>query len=277
MEEKKKNSVGKIILIIILLILFLTGGFFGGKYYTENKKVDSKEEKAEEKEVKTKDLDINSRLVQFLYNMVTADTDVNCFTGWEYETSLGLQNRKHNYIHDNSKTTNIDLIITGENLGNMPKYNINVEDVPTISGRNKSSYSSGSASYYYTKKDVEKVYKLIFGKDAKLDTSKEIMMDLFGTEVLYYDSATDRYYPQYIAGGGTCGPSGISYKLSSAKKEGNKIKIYQDVEEVSYDADENGNFEISDKYKQVEKYKYVYTFKLEDDEMYKFVSRVKEK
>ena len=190
MEENNKNSVGKVILVLILLILFLVAGFFGGKYYASDKKVESKEVKEEKTEEKEQELDINSRLVQYLYNMVTADAEESCFTGWEYKSNISNSDREKDYIHDNSNTTDIDLILTGKNLNMMPKYNVDISQVPTISGKYKSKdYNSTSgASYYYTKKDVETVYKMIFGSDAKLDTSKPIIMTLFGIELEVFGS-----------------------------------------------------------------------------------------
>ena len=59
---------------------------------------------------------------------------------------------------------------------------------------------------------------------------------------------------------------------------GDEIKIYQDVEEISYKEGANGTIEETDATRQVDdKYKFVYTFKLADDGMYNFVSRTKEK
>ena len=268
MEEKKKNSVGKIVLIIILLILFLTGGFFGGKYYAESKKVDSKEVK-EEKEVEGEEkLDINSRLVQYLYNMVSYDSEISCFTDWEYR-------RNENFIHDDNKTVEINLNILAKNISNLKAKYIEKGKVPKVEG--KSLPANSGYIKCYTKEYIELVYKTIFGQDAKLDVSKAIPLDQHSIQELIYDSNTNMYYLYTIEGGGTCGPGGLELKLDKAIKKGKNLKIYQNVTSVTYKENADGSITEDEKNKVEEKYKYVYTFELEDDGMYKFVSRVKEK
>ena len=286
MEEKKKGS--KVGLVIVLLLLFLVGGFVGGKYYydthnkcgvSDNTKADSDKGKTEEKE-----LDINSRLVQFLYTEVTHDTETNCYAGWEFASSDNNEIiYTKDFVHNDSQTSDIDLKLLARNLNGEKNY-VPSSEAPTVSGRrnHQSRYDSSGeidlGATYYTRKYVEAQYKMLFGKDAKLDTSKPIQMDVFGIEELYYDSKTDNYYSQYIDGGGTCGPGGTSYKISKAIKTDDEIKIYQDVEEISYKEDASGHIDTTDAARQVDaKYKFVYTFKMADDEMYNFVSRTKEK
>ena len=283
MEEKKNN---KIVVIIVLLILFLILGFFGGKYYcdTHNKCEASNVKNEESKTSTTEDLDINSRLIQYLYNEVTEDESESSNTGWE---GASTENNEivytKDFIHNDSQTSDVDLRLLARNLDDVKNY-VPSSEAPTVNGRKNhaSRYDSSGeidlGATYYTRKYVETQYKLLFGKDAKLDTSKPIQMDVFAIEELHYDSKSDNYYSQYIEGGGTCGPGGTSYKISKATRSGDEIKIYQDVEEISYKEGANGTVEETDATRQVDdKYKFVYTFKLADDGMYNFVSRTKEK
>ena len=283
MDEKKNN---KTLVIILLLILFLVCGFFGGKYYydTHNKCGVSANQSEESEDSNTEELSIDSRLVQYLYNKVTYDESESCYAGWEFATSDNNEiTYTKDFVHSDSQTSYIDLRLLARNLTGDKSYALSSE-APTVNGRKNHMvrYDNGGevdlGATYYTRKYVEAQYKMLFGTAAKLDTSKPIQMDVFGIEELYYDSKTDNYYSQYIEGGGTCGPGGTSYKLSKATKIDDEIKIYQDVEEISYKEDANGRIEETDATRQVDdKYKYVYTFKLADDGMYNFVSRIKEK
>ena len=276
---KEKNKGSKLAFVIVLLVLFLVGGFFGGKYYydTHNKCGVSDKTKETTNEEKEKELDINSRLVQFLYTEVTHDTERNCYAGWEFYSN---DEREKDYKFGDANSNEISMNILGQNIGGLVQEYVQSDQAPKVENRrnHKVSYHDGKeydlGTYSYTKQQVESVYKRIFGSEVKLDTSLTIPLDIFHIEVLYYDSKTDKYYPQYIEGGGTCGPAGYNYKLSKAVKKGNELKIYQDVEFVEYG--ENGD-PTADNIKTNDKFKFVYTYELEDDGMYKFVSRTKEK
>lgn len=285
MEEKNKSSVGKVILVILLLILFLVGGFFGGKYYTESKKEETKETKEEKEVEKEEELDINSRLVRYLYNMVTYDAKESCFNDWEYRASTNIDPKSRtdgNYKYDSSKQGDVEMNLVGRNISrNQAEYEFSLENIPKVEGRLKSEINSdGSESgttFSYSKDYVETVYKSIFGAESKIDTSLPIKLDLFGAEELHFDSKSNKYYVSYIETGGTCGPGGLELKFDKAISKGKTLKIYQNVSNISYKPNADGSISNDSKNKIEEKYKYVYTFELEDDGMYKFVSRVKEK
>ena len=90
---------------------------------------------------------------------------------------------------------------------------------------------------------------------------------MIGASSYKYIPKYDRYFEYQTSGGVTTGPGGYVTKLEKALKEGNKIYIYEDVVVEKYDGNDN---KIG-----TENYYMVYTFELEDDGMYKFISRVK--
>lgn len=265
MEKKNNGIVGKI-LVIILLIAALAGGFFIGKYYTEETKITADAPKKEAETTQEKDtqeeVDINSRLVRFLYNEVTADqAEPSHYFGWEFN------NFQNNNPHDTSdfyvdKADELyKMIFVGRNLSDYNlkyAYNLNIPEKKNI------GYIKENDKRYYTKDYIEYVYKLLFGKDAKLDTSIPIHIGVYSGENYSYDANTNNYYKYYADVGGTTGPGGYTANLSKAVKNGNKIELYQDVKLI---AEDNATVQ--------EQFQYVYTFELENDGMYKFVSRTK--
>lgn len=121
--EKRKNGSGsKFILVLLLLVLFLVCGFFAGYYVTENnlinltffgKKDNSSNDNSKNKIEK---IDINSRLVQFLYNEVADEFESPfCYAGWRFGSISG---DVYSYFEDYnySKTDEIALNILGKTI-----------------------------------------------------------------------------------------------------------------------------------------------------------------
>ncbi|MBQ3469118.1 MAG: hypothetical protein IJH18_03620 [Bacilli bacterium] len=291
MEEKKKGKgLVVFVVILILIILGLVGYILYDKGIILSPKEEPKVEKEEVKKEEKEELDIDSRLVQYLYNMVTEDSNEGCIAGWEFWPAIESETNKDgdevavekNYIFSNEDYNLIDTNLLGRNLNSNEKYRIDSKDVPKIDGRYNydiNAYFTEKdinyiSTYYYTKRYVETVYKQVFGKQAKLDTSKSIQIApsldrAKGLEELFYDKKTERYYPYYLLHGeigiSTCIGSQKN-KLTRAVKDKDVIKLYQDVSTIT-GVEPNT---------QTEEYKYIYTFELDDDGMYKFVSREKE-
>lgn len=251
-QKNKSNSIPIILIISILIILLGFGYALGGTNIVIKVHKQNKEEKTEKKETKTiKDLDTKSRLVQYLYNEVTYDLEEpSCFKIWEYE---------------NKDEDKVKMNILGKNINTRNGHRIMTTQIPAYKDYGTGTVEGEVVSYYFTLNEIERIYKMIYGKDAKIDTSKDITISKAGS-IYHYDSNTQRYYPYYILGGAVCGGIGEKAILSKAVQSNNTIKIYQDVVYV-----EGENQQTK------EEYKYVYTFEKEEDGMYKFIGRTKEK
>ena len=108
MNENKKGSVGKVIIVILLLMLFSVGGIIAGSYLTSHNmlnfiKTAKKIENNDKEKESEKELDLNSRLVKFLYNEVTEDElTPNWKAGWRYAESgpeSAFNDYKYNKIY----------------------------------------------------------------------------------------------------------------------------------------------------------------------------------
>lgn len=294
--EKKKSSIGYIIVIILLFLGF--GGYIlvdQGiiKLDVFNKKEEVKEEKKEDKK---EELDINSRLVQNLYNMVTTK-GINSFsTNWIYSSYKNVNDKNKESFYANKASEEIKMNIVGINLDSSNRKLVSCDNtnisIPGVYKEAPFDHEYGMLythceynemqreynlnkspqsvyNYYYDRSYVETVYKTIFGKDAKLDTSAFIATNEYRGNNYVYVEEYDAYYEYIKEVGGTAGPESYEPSISSAFKEGKKLNIYEDVKRTTYE-----NEDLSKPI--VEEFYYVYTFELEDDGMYKFVSRVKE-
>lgn len=270
MEEKKKGK-GLICLVIILILMVL--GLGGYILYDKGIILKEKEEpKVEKKEVKKEtkeELDIDSRLVQHLYSMVSQDFENNignALFNWEFNinnTNAASDSDEYTY---NGKNGLVSLV--ARNLSDEYTINIDEKEMPKVKGKDRMRFEN--MHYFYSKGYIENIYKQIFGDDAKLDTSKEIPMDGITCYYLVYDQETDNYYPEGIECGSpaTCGQGVKKAKLLKAIKTANEIKLYQNIDYTSGGCIDNKE--------ETNNYNYIYTFKLDNDGMYKFVSRKKE-
>lgn len=273
--EKKNNNIIVVILSVVVLVLFF---LFGGYVLVDQGviKLNFGKGQIEEKNEK-EELDINSRLVQNLYDSVTVDGVLSSVSYWVYSDSLpgpGSYDFKNFYAE--SASEQIKMNIVGMNLleskqkfANCSSVNIPKENSFGISAcyaNTMPGYEGLYISKSYDRSYIERVYKNIFGKDEKLDTSIDIPMNFFGSRSYSYVASEDAYVLYVAEVGGTGGPGGYSASLKSAAKDGNMLYIYEDVKNEIYDS--------NSVYIKTEKYTMTYTFELEDDNMYKFVSAV---
>ena len=114
----EENDLWKRKKVIVIILLFL--GFGGYILFDQgiikldmfNKNSDVKEEK---KEVKKEELDVNSRLVQNLYNSVTLDNDdINWYKYWIYCNSSNIREMS-DFISDEASEI-VKMNIVGINL-----------------------------------------------------------------------------------------------------------------------------------------------------------------
>lgn len=292
MKEKKKSNKGLIVVIIILVIALLSlGGYvlidkdiikIGTK---EDNKIIEKEETKSEKQ-----LDINSRLVQTLYNQVTTGI-TSCQRNWIYRSKEGKVKDEF-YVEkatEEEKMNFVGNIIVGHSRDIVDCNSTNIPDELTL---NKNNYAMNYSSvckknkdnntyyiqYVYSKQDMEVYYKTIFGSDAKLDTKTDIFLDTYSGRVYHYVSSLDKYvlYERTDGIGGTCGPILYDDTIESATLKDNSLKIREKEVVTTGSEGPDGIFGTSDDIEEKETYTYVYSFEKESDGMYKFISRIKE-
>ena len=276
MEEKRKGK-GLVILVILLVVVVL--GLVGyicydkGLILSKKSQVENKNEKVVNTE-KEEELDINSRLVQELYNRVsTIEDNGTCRYGYYLSDDF--------YVENGEEDTKMRLV--GRQLGREGRTYLSDDEKLKVDKEIKEDSDGVSMYYYlsdkgatYSKEYIEKIYKIFYGVDAKLNTSVKVYMDYYNVEVYIYNSAIDKYVLYNGEGGGTCGPVVYDASITKAIVANNSLKIYESIKSKAA-----GDFIGEDKeYKQgdiTSDEKYVYTFKLDDDGMYSFVSRIKEK
>ena len=273
-KKAKKNNKGIVILSVLLILVIL---LFAG-YVLVDREIISFEKNANNSDVVEKEekieLDINSRLVQSLYDSVTVDGD-GWFKYWVYSDSRDTSSFDDFYVE--SASEQIKMNIVGMNLAESKRkyFNCSSVNIPKENSFGVSvCYANTMPGYEgiytprsYDREYVEGVYKEIFGKDAKLDTSADIPVNYFGSESYSYVASEGVYVLYVTESGGTGGPGGYTTSLKSATKDGDKLYIYENVKNEIYDDNEVLQKTVN--------FVMVYTFELEDDGMYKFVSRVK--
>ena len=292
MKQNKNGNKGLIVFLVLLILIIL--GLVG--YICYDKKLifnDNKVTSSSNKLGKEQSLDINSRLVQTLYNSVTP-IDESCF-----RYSIYGMVQDNDYIVDEVSEKD-KMALVKHNLKNnyyetVSCTDVNVPDTLSINvnGTDINYYSSCSVNdpnadqstpieqrfieKEYSKEYVETIYKSLFGKDAKLDTNVPITSS-YVPEAYVYNKDVDSYIKYAFAGGGTCGPVKYKDKIEKAVLKGDTLKIYEKTDvttgpDDTYDS--NGNLLKHEDATTSTNY-HVYTFLRESDGMYKFVSRIKE-
>ncbi len=272
MEEKKNNKIGQIIIIIIFLVIGCFGGFYIGKNYSSTKITDNKEDTKKDNNTASEqeELDISSKIVQFLYNEVSENVENETWSfGWRFNYKKTDEIENDFIVSERSEEDKMVLV------GQILRKTGDVVLIDNMPENAKAGYKPSSIGYFYTREYIESVYKTLYGEDKNIDTSIIIPLDLYGGEKLGYDSTTDRYYIYLTETGGTSGPGGYKAKLEKAIKKNNNIVLYQNIEKINYKADENGIVTDSPENQQIENFQYIYTFEKDSDGMYKFVSREK--
>ena len=274
--EKEKKSKGSLVVIIILIILLLGACAYIGydKFFVkkDNQVSNNNENKGVEK------LDVNSRLVQSLYNRVSTGLigkTSSCSLNYMYITGNRMEVEDF-YSDKASEQQKMKLVgnLLSESFRIFANEEETIPDTINVDdyGEYKNAYvtnkelNSQYQETYYTKEYVEAVYKSVYGKNAKLDTSAPIVMDSYGGEIYYYVPSIDKYALYVTVTGQVC-PQEAYTELVKATKSDKELKIYEKIVTIKND-------DIIDAGDTADS-NYVYTFELEDDGMYKFVSRVK--
>lgn len=274
---EKNRSTGKTVAIIILAVLLLGAVSYIGydKFLVNEKSVSSNEKKSENnKEV---ELDIDSRLVKSLYNKVStgesSKEESTCNYNYMYEYDYDSNSYKDFYVDkatEEQKMLILSLQLNREGTGLLfCGDGLSIPD--KMNGyHSKCSYdkivnkNENSFEYYYNKKDIETLYKDLYGKDAKLNTSQPIYVTPYRAYAYMYIDSLDKYMQYVIDTGGVCGPTGMYGTITKAIKTSDSVKIYEKVTIIDGEKNTTTN------------QNYIYTFKLDSDGMYNYVSRVRE-
>lgn len=276
--EKKKSRGSLVVIIILVILLFGACAYIGYDKFFVKEKANIGSVKNNKKE---ENLDVNSRLVQSLYNKVSTGLigkSSSCRVNYMYGHGDNDNSFYSDKADEQQKMGLVGNLLSEsfESLEYDGDSNLIPDTINTTSdyleynsiyAMNR-KYNENKAEIFYTKDYVEMIYKSIFGKDAKLDTSVPIIMSFYKGELYYYVSALDKYV-LYVADGigGEC-PEEAYAELVRATKDDKALKIYEKITTINLDS------ELTESGKKTET-NYVYTFELEDDGMYKFVSRVK--
>lgn len=256
----KKSTI--IIVLLIVLVLALGGYIAYDKIYlkedTETTNTSNKSENKEEEEEKEDEeisLDVNDRLVQELYSLVVDKSSNPHYYFDENKTeelaSSMDEEKKMQLIYHNF--SNSDYTYTNCN-------NVNPETIENYSCSLAQTNLQGKNSI--PSANVERIYKKVFGTDAKINTAVIIKINN-DLERYIYNSNLDTYVSFMRIGGGES-YSSTTTTITKAIKKADEIKIYEHAITKRVDG-------------TTEEHDYYYTFKLEDDGMYSFYSRVKEK
>ena len=261
--EKKKNGIVIALIVVIVLLLSYIGYISFFKVTNKNETVTSDKKKVDtgsKDTTTTKDetLDINSSLVQGLYNKVVL-TGVSYYKYWfynnsdNYQVSSASESSKMALVYHNLKKSDFTTI----------QNTTGIQKTITLNDNNYTLQESSSTGFIPYER-VEHTYKELFGSSDTLNKSEPMRVGPYIIEYYIYDSTVNGYVDYLTVGGGATG-SFYHGEVIDAKKTGDTIVI---TEKVDFSDNDDGTGKISSTAN------YKYTFKLSGD-TYSFVSRVK--
>lgn len=249
----------KILVVFVTLFFLTTVGSVSYICYDNfvNKNITNEVEKDTDNDT-IEELDINSRLVQTLYNKVVLSGD-SYYKYFMYDSD--------NYVvSDASEESKLTLAYF--NLTNKNFVDIGIEElnntvlIPGFSDYHILNVVNNTVSFIpYNSLLV--VYQDLFGSDVTIDKSVPVSIDSYGGIYYVYNESLDGYVP-YMRVSGETSASYYTGSVVRAEKSNKEIVVYEEVKEIYYDDTE------------INHATYVYTFNIDDDGLYSFVSRVKE-
>lgn len=262
--EKKNNGVVIFLVVVVVLLLGYIGYTSFGKVTNKNETVTSDKDRVDSGSknntptTKDETLDINSSLVQNLYNKVVLTGD-NFYKYWfyndsdNYQVSSASESSKLALVYHNLKKSDFSVIQDATNI----KKTISLND---------SDYTlqENSPTGFIPYERVEQTYKELFGSSDTLNKSEPMRVGPYVIEYYVYDESVNGYVDYLTVGGGATG-SFYHGTVTGAVRTGDTIVITEKVD-FSENADGTGKVTSTANYQ--------YTFKLSGD-TYSFVSRVK--
>lgn len=235
MEKNKENkSTGKTVAIIVLAVLLLGAASYIGydKFFVSknNEKVESKQNKKLNKE----ELDINSDLVQRLFNIFRLDqacymTVDNLNNNNLVKLRLAYNNlSRYNFSEILCSEVGANEVVEGSYCGEM-----NDEMSSAYGSGDMNKFNEATKSNYTTSLDaniLRRKVKELFGSDIKVkdeDFGLNHNAEPF-CHLMHYDKEKDLYAKYACEGGGSCGP-GPKQTVKKAIKTGEKIEIVTDL------------------------------------------------
>ena len=267
------------ILVVLVVIFFLTtlvslGYICYEKYFNTNSNSNTNtNENNNLTDNKEEELDINSRLVKSLYNKVVLDDNSSnkyfmYANNDNYTVSKASEESKLTLAYFNLKNNNLSSV----SISNLPEttvvpgYSYSSYGMPYHT-LNKGDVGGLGDNYvsFFSYDDLLLAYKDLFGNDATFSKNTPIRTDNYSVLYYIYNNTLDGYVPYITEGGGT---SSFNYnsEITKALKTNNQILIYERVNTVPLNSNTTTN----------ESSTYIYTFNIDNDGMYSFVSRVKE-
>ena len=287
-QKVKKESSGLVVLVIILFLVILGLGFYicydKGIILSKNETKESGTTKKSSYKDSVESLDVNSRLVQYLYYNVSDITFSHLKESYGRFWYLVDRTSNENYSFKDLYLDKASEIVKMQILSlSLDKSALSYVQCDTNVPANLQVNGFGEAytlcnnervtmgtEFGYSKEYIEQKYKELYGKDSKIDVSVPIVTDQYAGSSYVYVKALDSYIEARRDVGGTSGPGGFNTKIVKAEKDSKNVRIYEEITSTTY-SDDNLNTPS-----KVEKDTYVYTFSIDDDGMYSFVSRVKE-
>lgn len=262
MEKKNNGIVIVFIVVIVLLLSYIIGHISFFKVTNKNETVSSDKERvdSDSKNTSTKEetLDVNSSLVQGLYNKVVLTGD-SFYKYWFYNNSNNYQ------VSNASESSKLALVYHNLKKSDFtPIQNATGIQKNITLNNNNYTLQEGSSTGFIPYERVEQTYKELFGSSDTLNKSEPMRVGPYVTEYYVYDESVNGYVDYLTVGGGATG-SFYHGEVTKAVRSGDTIVI---TEKADFSENDDGAGKIT----STENYEY--TFKLSGD-TYSFVSRIK--
>ena len=257
--DQKNNLIISAAVALLVILAGISYILFKDDIRTTNNK-----EKVDTDRVETSSsietLDINSRLVQSLYSKVGLVNDLHN----RYATYGESDNLLVSEMSDEDKLSLVYTNLLSHSFKTVPNENLDQEITTNNSSYN---YQLLLTSYGYINfipfSDVELGFKELFGQNETFSKGTTIRADSDSILIYVYNNFLNGYV-LYSNVGGIEGRISYGGRIVSAKKSDKNITI---TEEVTATTPEGNPATIGT---------YIYTFNIDDDGMYSFVSRIKE-
>lgn len=228
----KIAMLAAIVIIVFFVLYFLLKSLMGGN----------------EKPVQVEKLDTNSRLVQSLYTSVHDFKSTSPY--WMYG------GEKSSIIADMTESNKMVLAYLNLKASDF----LEADDCTKLTQENSYGKLVCSDKTIIKREDVERSYKEVFGDQYSMSTGNIKVNPSNDTYI--YDESIDSYvlYSKNSGKENFSKDFQYNYNVYQAEREGETIRIYESLEVI----DKNNVVR--------ESVKYLYTFKLADDNLYSFFS-----
>ena len=228
----KISMLAAIVITVFFVLYFLLKSLMGGN----------------EKPVQVEKLDTNSRLVQSLYTSVHDFKSTSPY--WMYG------GEKSSIIADMTESNKMVLAYLNLKASDF----LEADDCTKLTQENSYGKLVCSDKTIIKREDVERSYKEVFGDQYSMSTGNIKVNPSNDTYI--YDESIDSYvlYSKNSGKENFSKDFQYNYNVYQAEREGETIRIYESLEVI----DKNNVVR--------ESVKYLYTFKLADDNLYSFFS-----